>query len=108
MEIKLKDDGNDKNVIINMDKQNQISQIEFTNYKSHNFIELANLNFCLIFNFIKIDTKVEPNNVDNNKITKVEPNNVDNNNKTTKVEKNNLDNNKTKVEINNLFNSDMI
>ena len=33
MEIELKDGGNDKSVIINIDKQNNISQIEFTNHK---------------------------------------------------------------------------
>ena len=93
MEIELKDGGNDKSVIINIDKQNNISQIEFTNHKSHDFIALNNLNFCFTFNLNNTDTKVEQNNLDNNK---------------TKIEKNNLDNNKTKVEKNNLYNSDKI
>ena len=95
MEIELKDGGNDKSVIINIDKQNNISQIEFTNHKSHDFIALDNLNFCFTFNFNNTDTKVKKNNLYNN------------NNK-TKVEKNNLYNNKTKVEPNNLYNSDKI
>ena len=120
MEIELKDGGNDKSVIINIDKQNNISQIEFTNHKSHDFIALDNLNFCFAFNLNNTDSKVEKNNLNNNNKTKVEKNNLNNNNKTkveknnlynnnkTKVEPNNLYNNKTKVEPNNLYNSDKI
>lgn len=92
--IEQNDNSNNKNIIIDIDKQNNISQIEFNNHKKYNFTKLDKCNLC--YKFEIIDSNIINSRNLNNK-TIVVPNILNNIN-------NNLNNNNTIVETNILNN----
>ena len=79
--IEQNDNSNNKSIIIDINKEKNISQIEFNNHNRYNFTKLDKCNLCYNLNN---NTIVVPNNL--NSIS----NNLNNNN--TIVETNNLNN----------------